>query len=149
MIPPPPSLIHPSFLCLLSHPQAQSNSQLCLVSGIYRHNIPRMTNGRNAFLPLLHVELELQLKGREKSDSRERGGGETPKHACHHYTFPVLSPLEIISCHKVELYPMERKVLAIRSGKSPLRSFFTWLVIYDFKKLKCMAAAPRIHHQLM
>lgn len=44
---------------------------------------------------------------------------------------------------------MERKVLAIRSGKSPLRSFFTWPVICDFKKLKCMAATSQIRHQLM
>lgn len=43
----------------------------------------------------------------------------------------------------MELYPIGRKVLDVRSGKSPLRSFFTWLVVCDFKKLKCMAATPK------
>lgn len=44
----------------------------------------------------------------------------------------------------MELYPIKRKVLDISSGKSPLRLFFTWLlVVCDFKKLKCMAANPK------
>lgn len=49
----------------------------------------------------------------------------------------------------MELYPTERKVLARRSGRSPLRWFFTWLVVCGFKKLKMYGRHPQIHHQLM